>query len=105
MTEKYKNLILSKVPREHDGEFYGSEKDVSEMSKILLRNGYAVLVCLGDFENEYAIHWIYGGTTDNPYVAQYEELCLMRAETLEEYTNILKSEWEDEKNEVSKDGE
>lgn len=105
MTEKYKNLIFSKVPREHEGEFYGSEKDVSEMSKILLRNGYAVLVCPGEFENKYSVYWIYGGTSDNPYKAQYEELCLMTTETLEEYINILKEEWEDEENEVSKNCE
>ena len=105
MTEEYKNFILSKVPHSHDGEFEGTEKDVSEISKILLRNGYAILVTPGTFENEYSIHWIYGGTTDYFNEAQYEEICLMGTETLEEYVNVLKKEWEDKKNEVSKNYE
>ena len=105
MTEEYKKFILSKVPHDHDGEFEGSENDVSEMAKILLRNGYAILVTPGTFENEYSIHWLYAGTTEVLHEAQYKEICFARVETIEEYIDILREEWEDRKNEISENGE
>lgn len=42
-----------------------SYEDASTIQKILISNGYVVLMSHGDIGDTYKIEWVYGGDVDN----------------------------------------
>lgn len=47
------------------GHLQLSYEDASTIQKILISNGYVVLMSHGDIGDTYKIEWVYGGDVDN----------------------------------------
>lgn len=47
------------------GHLQLSYEDASTIQKILISNGYVVLMSDGDIGDTYKIEWVYGGDVDN----------------------------------------
>ena len=86
--EWYK-VVLENVPHGEEGHLQLNEKDSFELTKILLKNGYAVCMTSGDFDDMIDVHWIYAGCADNLDFADYENIVFTSPDYIEDYSEAL----------------
>ena len=96
MTESWKKQVLENVPHGHEGQLELEWEDAITISKILLKNGYAVCLTGGEMGDEIKLSWLFAGSYENLDWADYGQVCFTHAEYIESYPEASSEEYDDE---------
>ena len=103
MTDSWKEAILEHIPHGEDGHLGNLKwEDAITLQKLLLKNGFAVCITGGDFEDEYVVAWVYAGDAQNLDYANYENVAFFHIDYLEEYPEAYYKEYGIEESGFSK---
>ena len=83
--KEWNKYILEKVPHGEDGHIELEIEDAIALQKILLRNGYAVLITSGDTGDDYCVSWIYAGNPKCLNYADVNNICFTSIDYIREY--------------------
>ena len=76
------------------------EEDAFNLSKILLKNGYAVCLTGGDLGDDIRVAWLYAGTEGNFDWSNYDQVVFTSIDYLDDYPEAYHDEYvEDEERE------
>lgn len=84
-----RDMLFEKLHDGADGRIQLPYEDACTFQKILISQGYAVLMADGDIGDEYEVRWVYAGDTDNLNYANPNRVVFAS----EEYLDML--EWGD----------
>ena len=93
-----RSKLFEKLNSGEDGALQLSYEEACVVQKILLSNGYTVLMSDGDFEGQYKIQWIYAGDVGNLNYANSNRIVFASKDYLEmlEWGDYEEDDWEEE---------
>ena len=94
----WRDAILKNIPHGEDGSLQLNEEDAIAMTKILVKNGFAVCITGGAFGDELNVSWVYAGGDDDLNWADYEKIAFFNTDYLEDYPQAYHEEYEEEDN-------
>ena len=105
MNESFRKDILKHVPHGEEGQLELEWEDAITISKILLKNGYAVCLTGGEMGDEVKLSWLFAGSYENLDWADYGQVCFAHTDYIESYPDAFIKEYgtEEETEEETED--